>query len=554
MNATSITSQRIQISLSESPFAVSEIINRLTGTVFCSNGGQSFLIRTPLEVSEPAFLTQLRSAAADDTGIRLVIADPSGEYRIELQLSHGDEGICFAMRASAPVPIWLVEWKLAGLQFDSVIVPALGGQVIKDTMPVDTTLTYKYPFWWNAQFVLGTMPGGGAWIRTKDTLPSFKMLRVRKEPAGFALTYGFEADAPLQAKTLEATWFLDCFAGDWKAPVDTHRGWLERAFDLLPLPENPHFPPWADDLNCVLELWGMRKDQPRPHHTFEQMTDRLRAWSRMHAPQRTLVYLPGFAEHGIDSHAPDYRPSPDLGGPEKFKALVDTAHDLGYRVMIHTNVLAMTYTHRLFPAFRDHQVVDLFGRTQGWALDLDGDWLTEPYFAYINPGVGEWGELMEHVLGELIAEYRLDGVFLDQTLLAFNVSRGPNFVTGMRNHIKRLAESFPHVLFAGEGLHEHVVSALPMAQIHGIDSIAEVHGMEGRERWREAHPVSTYLFGKYTRFVAHLLTRHPSHPMFAAQEAAYAELGVIPALCLYSNAQAIDMPEVRRMLKRAGGM
>ncbi len=64
---------------------------------------------------------------------------------------------------------------------------------------------------------------------------------------------------------------------------------------------------------------------------------------------------------------------------------------MGYRVMIHTNALAMTFTHRLYPQFRKHQVVDAFGRPQGWGLDIDGDWLVEPYFAYMNPGVPAWG-------------------------------------------------------------------------------------------------------------------------------------------------------------------
>jgi hypothetical protein len=121
----------------------------------------------------------------------------------------------------------------------------------------------------------------------------------------------------------------------------------------------------------------------------------------------------------------------------------------------------------------------------------------------------------------------------------------------MRAHILRLREAFPGTLFAGEGLHEQVVKALPMAQIHGIDSITETHGMEGRVGWRKVHPVSVYLFGRYTRFTAHLLTRHPSHPMFAFQESSYKKLGVIPALCLYTNDQALDGPEVRKMIRRA---
>ncbi|HXX65477.1 MAG TPA: DUF6259 domain-containing protein, partial [Bacteroidota bacterium] len=325
----------------------------------------------------------------------------------------------------------------------------------------------------------------------------------------------------------------------------------EEAFDLQVLAENPSLPGWAREIDFVLALWGIGKDSPAPYHTFEQMTRRLQLWARMYEPSRTLVYLPGFAQHGIDSRAPDYTPSPVLGGSDQFKALVASAHQLGYHVMLHTNALCMTFNHPQFWRFEHHQVVDVFGRHQGWGLDIDGDWLAEPFFAYIHPGAKEWAELMERVIGDLIRTYGVDAVFLDQTLLAFNVSRGPNFVTGMREYIRRLKAAFPGVLFAGEGLHEQIAGVLPFAQIHGVDSIAEVHAVEGRARWRKAHPVSTYLFGRYTRFAAHLLTRHPSHPMFALQEAAYKKLGVIPALSLNANAQPMDLPEVRKMIRRA---
>jgi hypothetical protein len=359
---------------------------------------------------------------------------------------------------------------------------------------------------------------------------------------------------PLYDKTLEAEWYLDCYRDGWKVAVDRYRRWMEKAFRVQPLASNKYFPSWAKSINFVLEIWGMRKDRPQPHHTFQQMADRLKDWRRLHSPDQTLVYLPGFAEGGIDSRAPDYNPSPELGGRQEFGKLINLAHDLGYRVMIHTNVLALTYSHRLFPSLKKYQVVDVFGRPQGWALDIDGDWLTEPYFAYVNPGAKAWGDLMEKVLGGLINEFALDAVFLDQTLLAFNVSKGPNFIAGMRSHIARLHHAFPNVLFAGEGMHEQVVSVLPMAQIHGIDSVVGTHGIEESSVWRQAHPISMYLFRRYTRFVAHLLTKHPSDPMFEKQETAYAKLGVIPALCLYESNQPIDIPAVRKMIWRASNL
>ncbi|MHB8579251.1 MAG: DUF6259 domain-containing protein [Ignavibacteriaceae bacterium] len=546
-----IKSKNILIEFGENPIHIESILDLISNKKISTGGIQSIVIRVPGAVSDPIILNKATLNKSNEKELRFNYFDETENYKAELILTSTGEGIWYRIIASAPEPIWLVEWKLSGLNFDEVIIPALGGQSLKKEMSPDTTLSYKYPFWWNAQFVIGMLETNGLLLHSKDTEPNLKLLRVGKNDESFSLTFGVEAKAPLISKNLSAEWFVDCFGGNWKDAVDIHRKWLEPAFKLQPFYSHPHFPEWANNIKFVLEIWGARKNVEGPNHTFEQMIQRLIDWKKLFLPENTLVYLPGYAENGVDSHAPDYNPSIQCGGENEFKRLVDTAHELGYHVMIHTNVLAMTYTHPLYPEFKRHQVVDAFDRLQGWAMDIDGDWLTEPYFAYINPGAKEWGNLMEKILGEQISKYHIDGVFLDQTLLAFNVSNGPNFLLGMRNHIKKLQAAFPEILFSGEGLHEHVIEALPMAQIHGIDSIAEVHGMEGQQSWKQAHPVSTYLFGKYTLFTAHLLTKYPTHPMFDMQESAYSQLGVIPALCLYNHNQRIDTPKVRQMIKRA---
>ncbi|HEY6953334.1 MAG TPA: DUF6259 domain-containing protein [Bacteroidota bacterium] len=552
MNVSVLASERIELKWRKRPFAILEIKNRLTRNVICASPVQTILIRNPLELFEPVILTKIRNVSAIQDGFSFTASDRSESYAAIVKVTSTEDGIRFALKATAPEPLWMVEWQLGGFLLRQVIVPALGGQSLDQSTPAGTVLSYKYPFWWNAQFVIGTLQQGGCWIRMKDSAPELKLLRVRREQSTFQFSLGFEANAPLRSRTHESEWFIDCYEGMWKTPVDSHRRWMEQSFGVQRRSANERYPAWMRRVNFVLELWGITKDRALPLHTFDQMIWRLHEWKKLHTPEQTLVYLPGFAEHGVDSHAPDYNPSDDLGGDKGFKKLVRAAHAMGFKVMVHTNVLAMTYRHRMYNQFKNHQVVDAFGRKQGWGLDMDGDWLAEPYFAYINPGSKKWGDLMVKVVGKLINEYGVDAVFLDQTLLAFNVSKGPNFLTGMRNHIRRLQEAYPDTLFAGEGLHEHVVGELSVAQIHGIDSIAEVHGADGRHQWRKAHPVSTYLFSPYTKFVAHLLTKHPSDPMFGMQERAYKALGVVPALCLYDHSQKMDMPEVRQMILRAG--
>ncbi len=518
-----------------------------------SSGEQEVLIRFPDQVNEPVFLRE--GGWQVEGGHRtLVLSDREGTAHARLRIDPGDEGLVFRLDVEAKSPIWMAEWRLHGLELDQIIVPALGGQVVDRTMPAGEHLTFKYPFWWNAQFAIGATDAEcGLFLFTREISPSFRLLRIRKDDGGadrFTMGLGFEAKAPLVSNRLSAEWVLDGYQGDWRVPASRHQEWMRSAFGLMEYDRHPHMPSWANEIDLILEIWGMRHDRGRPAHTFAEMMDRLRLLAPIHPPERTLLYLPGFAENGIDSRAPSYEPAPQCGGREGFKRLVDFAHDLGYRVMIHTNVLALTYNHPRYASLKEYQVIDAFGRPQGWGLDMDGDWLAEPFFAYMNPGVDAWTKLMREILGELIATFGLDAVFLDQTLLAFNVSNGPDFVEGMRRHIEHLQAAFPGILFAGEGLHEQVVSALPMAQIHGLDSVTGVHGIEGRRPWREPHPVSKFLFGPFTRYVAHLLTAHPSMPAFAAQEEAYTKLDVVPALVLWDNTQRIDLPELRTMLER----
>ncbi len=541
----------VHIETGETPLNFETIRIRKSGIVLCQPGIQSVLIRTFRAVSEPVLLSHTQTIQNDSEGCHTVLKDDSGEFICHLRHTYEDKGIRFHAAYSAPEPIWLAEWSISGLDFDKVIVPALGGQVVSDQMQEQTTISYKYPFWLNAQFVIGQKGYDGIMIHSRDESTDLKVVRIRRENCRFTLTYGFETPARRKCTQFSTEWFLEGFIDDWRNPVKDYKSWMIKTFGLTPLNKHQAFPDWAKNINFILELWGARRESQIPHHTFDQMIDRIKDFKQLHNPQETLVYLPGFAEHGIDSHIPDYNPSSLLGGREKFGKLIKTAHALGYKVMIHTNILGMTYSHPKFIEFKKFQVVDAFNRPQGWGMDIDGDWLTEPYFAYINPGEKKWNLLMEQIIGNLIREFDIDGVFLDQTLLAFNVKRGPDFVRGMRRHIRYLQSAFPGVLFAGEGLHEQNLSCLPMAQIHGIDSISDVHGMEGGQPWRDVHPVSRFLFNGFNRYTAHLLTKHPSHPAFKHQESAYEQLNVIPALCLYDHKQKMDMPETRQMIERA---
>lgn len=559
MSTFSIESKGLRLDFdARDPLQISRVVHGSSGREIAVRTKQRFMIRTPERVSDPYFLTRLESVDIDGNAMSLALTDPDEKFRMRCRISASAYGVEWQASLETPGPTWMLEWRIEDLDLHSIVVPALGGQALGAKMPGGTSVAYKYPFWWQSQFAVGEMDErNGLWLRTMEVEPRLKVLRVQRtdaEEERFTLGLGLEAEGPLDGKPMSASWYLSGYSDTWKEPAGIHRDWIGEAFGTGHYAEHPHYPTWARDINFILEIWGMNKEAPEPRHTFRDMIERIREFAELHDPSQTMLYLPGFAEEGIDSNAPDYNPAPKCGGREDFKELIDAAHEMGYRVMIHTNVLALAYSNPLYERFRKYQVIDCFGRPQGWGNDIDGDWLPEPFFAYMNPGHEEWTDHMKTVFEDLIGSFGIDGIFLDQTLLAFNVESGPNFVRGMREHVQRLQKAFPQVLFAGEGFHEQVLSALPMTQIHGIDSIAGIHGLEGAREWRQVHPVCSYVFRPFTRLMAHLLTKHPTSSVFERQEEAYSALGVIPALVLYNKSHKIDVPQLRGMLERAGSL
>ncbi|MRR13347.1 hypothetical protein EG835_13035, partial [bacterium] len=161
MASLSITTDRTVLSFGKTPFTVRDLRDRASGVSFLRAAAQSLIVRTPTRVSDPFFLTVVEEFSRTGSGARMVVKDESGAYRAELVVTPDQRGLKFTLAVTGPVPLWMVEWKLTGLQLREVIIPALGGQSLGSGMPPETALTYKYPFWWNAQFVIGVGGRGG---------------------------------------------------------------------------------------------------------------------------------------------------------------------------------------------------------------------------------------------------------------------------------------------------------------------------------------------------------------------------------------------------------
>ena len=147
-------------------------------TKVCADGEQTIVIRTHNAVSDPMVLQKIDSVDHKDDAIQLNFSDTNNEYSASVQFTKSAKGVLAKVTVDAPRPIWLVEWQLNGFDFEEILVPALGGQSISNEMPIGNTLSYKYPFWWNSQFVIGKTKKGGLIFRSEDESNDLKLLRV----------------------------------------------------------------------------------------------------------------------------------------------------------------------------------------------------------------------------------------------------------------------------------------------------------------------------------------------------------------------------------------
>ena len=181
MKKKTLKSASVEMIFDENPFHIEGIFILPDRTKVCANGIQNFFIRTRDALSDPVFLSEYKDVQYEGDGISFMLEDKSGDYSARFLITTSQNGIRIVLKVNAPDPVWLIEWKLSGFNFDSVIIPALGGQEISSNMPEGNTLSYKYPFWWNAQFALGMKGNAGLLINSRDDSPALKLLRVGKD-------------------------------------------------------------------------------------------------------------------------------------------------------------------------------------------------------------------------------------------------------------------------------------------------------------------------------------------------------------------------------------
>ncbi len=429
--------------------------------------------------------------------IRLSIAvDPNtGDLLVE------QEGI------SDTAGVYGIQWGCGGLDIRNLdlILPARGGQVINALSPFDAR-NYRYPGPWEAQLAIIQGERGGFYIRGTDETFQFKRLNCQKDSESLALHFEVHNQAPWDTLTTAKSivWRLNTYAGDYRGPAQIYRDWMEKTFDPWRLSEAPT---WVDDIGLVTIQASFNLK------TLDRLAEQV-------DPPKTLLYLVGWRKDGYDVNYPDYTPRDNFG------EFVKAAHQHGFRVMPHVNLVGISTYHPLYPEFQHLQFRDPWsGNLIGWKWDeMDNP----KRHAWINNASSKFRNLLVERLKEHYEKYKVDAFHLDISHLIVNdangLIEGLNAAQGNVLLHKELAEAMPGVVFSGEHLHEVTFFRESFAQ-----------------RWPVSlekttpHPISAFLFLPYTRPYGYLgLPSLEIDPLFYQSFLnSYESWGILPTVRIW---------------------
>ena len=507
---------------------ITQLSNKLTeevytlplgiGGISTGIGGRSGLLRRNGEsiwTDQATLTTEVRKIAP--LKVEIVFGQGQNEIRLFIAVDEGTNDLLIEQEGISDVEgVYGIQWGCGNLDVRNVglILPVRGGQIIDAEYPVLHT-SFKYPgVWkdgsWEAQLAILQGQQGGLFVQSTDATFQFKTLHYEKDVDSFALGFETQNQAPFDALTSakSVVWRLNTYVGDWRVPARQYRNWMEQTFKPWRLDEMPI---WVQEIGLVvipIELLG---------------TSWLDKLAEQIDPTKTLLYVVTWRRDGHDQNYPDYTPKPELG------RFVKSAHQHGFRVMLHTNLVGVSPYHPLYADFQKSQFRDPWsGNLIGWKWEQTED---PKRHAWINLANSAFRELFVQQLKQVWEEYQVDAFHLDISHAMVNDANGliEGLNAGQGNVLmhKELAEAMPGVVFSGEFLHEVTFFRESFAQL--------------RKPLPEAkpHPISAFLYSPYTLLYGHLGFPNPDQDPLSYQEwlDSYESWGVLPTLKLWWSEQ-----------------
>ena len=434
------------------------------------------------------------------------------EFRLFIGVDAGSGDLLIEQEGTSDTAgVYGIQWGCVNLDVRhlDLILPADGGQIIDAMSPV-TSRSFNYPGSWEVQLAILQGEQGGLFVRGADETFQFKALHYEKDIESFALGFETQNQAPFDVLTSakSVVWRLNTYAGDWRVPARQYREWMERTFKPWRLDE---MPAWVGEIGLVITYIDPRLDVS----TLDKLANQV-------DPRKTLLYVTQWRRDDFDVNFPDYTAKPEFG------RFIEVAHQHGFRVMPHVNLIGVNADHPLYAEVQKFQYRNPWtGNPMGWFWDRTD---TPNRHAFMNPASAEFRKYFVQQLKEVWQKYGVDAFFLDVSHLVVNDANGliEGVNAGQGNVLlhKELAAAMPGVVFGGESLHEVTFFRESFAQRWNNPPLWDL------TRRSIPHPISAFLFSPYTLPYGYLGLPNPDSGLHLYQEYlnAYEIWGVLPTL------------------------
>ena len=466
--------------------------------------------------TDQATLTEARKVAP--LKAEILFRQGRNEFRLFISVDSRSGDLVIKQEGTSDTAgVYGIQWGCGNLDVRNLdlILPARGGQII-DAESSIISRTFTYPgLWkagiWEAQLAVLQGKQGGFFVRSPDETFQFKAFHYEKDIESFALGFETQNQAPFDAliSAKSVVWRLNTYSGDWRVPARQYRSWMEKTFKPWRLNE---MPAWVQEIGLVVPLIALLDIN---------VLDKL---AKQVDPTKTLLYLVDWRKDGYDVNYPDYTPKAGFGD------FVKAAHQHGFRVMPHTNLVGVSAYHPLYTEFKKSQFRDEWNsKLIGWKWEQTK---TPQRHAWINLANSKFRNLFVQQLKEIWEKYRVDAFHLDVSSVVVNDANG--LIDGLNSaqgnvlmHLE-LAEAMPGVVFSGEGLHEVTFFRESFAQRW---KVSPWHGGPSAK----PHPISAFLFSPYTLSYGYLGIPNPDQNPLSYQEYldSYESWGILPTLKLW---------------------
>lgn len=397
-----------------------------------------------------------------------------------------------------------IMWGFGNLSDTTVdlIAPIRGGRTVSQPD------RYEYPVNWETPLTILQASRGGVFVRSDDTQHRFKTLEYVSEGTDdFALNFWQYPPAPIdqQKSITSVAWRLNVYQGDWHVPALAYREWMHEAFQPA---DRSEMPAWVDDIELVItHADPLEKVGTRVIEILYQLVD----------PKKTLLYVTGWRKAGWSLYYPDQTPTDNFG------EFITEAHRYGFKVMLHTNMVAVALDHPLYSEFEKYQMIDhRSGEKVGSRLQDTTEPLKRKYI-WVNQASHLFRNVLVRELKRVWKTYGVDAFHLDISPVIYNNAPidGLTMVEGNILLHQELREAMPGVVLGGERLND-------------VTFLYENFAQRYRRPVEQPHPISAFLFSPYVQFYGHLGFPNPDRDPDNYQAAIhqYEVWGVIPTIRL----------------------